>query len=801
MYGKERSNNMIGDIRKFRFWCQKVLPLVYDDSLSYYEVLCKVVQYLNKVIEDVNSIPEYIDAVIDEKLSDEHLQELIEQFVLNIEAAISSNNEGNNTNSSTDYNIGQMLWWNGKLYRVIRQIDAGDTFIVDTNIAEVNFEDLFNDFVDEVKHDITANDDGGSPTATQSWTAGTWVWLNDVLYKVTSDIAQGNAYVFSGVNANVEQITVEGELKSEETARVNADNALQTAIDDEADARKLAIDDEADARRLAIESEASLRANADDALQSAIKTGDEELANKIGNLDELDTTSKNNIVSALNETFNLIHQVSELSVFNVKEYGAKGDNSTDDTEAIQNTIDACEENGGGIVYFPIGKYIVSDTLVINTSYVTLLGASQYGVQLIRSTDYGDTILVSGETQLTAIHIANMFLNHALPTEMIGAHIKMINTAQCSIKNVYTENGYYGFECGGVVDLTIHNCILVGRNSSTAGHNGKYGIFLRGQDDASTPLCTQVKIYGTRIFGPRVAGFEVGICIEGAEEVEVLNCYIGNNKSHNIMFYQRTHIILECTIMGCYLDACTSHSIYFNGNGGDGNLYVGNTKIIGNQLKGQSRDGFTGIFTDDASRGGYFTYCTQGLTIDGNTISGLSSHGIYLLGGNDITIVGNTVSGVGGYCCIIGDGIISATVTGNIFGGASLANGAQDSTHGIAIEDQASEVNCFNNNVVHNTTPMAITADAMGGRGNILANNLGFLNQPAASPAIPASGTELKNPYGTPCFVSVYGGTISNLQINNTTLATGTPVMFELGAQDRVKITYTGAPSWVWFRHY
>ena len=41
-------------IPTFRFWCQKVLPLVYDDSLSYYEVLCKVVEYLNKVIEDSN---------------------------------------------------------------------------------------------------------------------------------------------------------------------------------------------------------------------------------------------------------------------------------------------------------------------------------------------------------------------------------------------------------------------------------------------------------------------------------------------------------------------------------------------------------------------------------------------------------------------------------------------------------------------------------------------------------------------------------------------------------------------------
>lgn len=41
------------DLQPFRYWCQKVLPLVYDDSLSYYELLCKVVDYLNKTIEDV----------------------------------------------------------------------------------------------------------------------------------------------------------------------------------------------------------------------------------------------------------------------------------------------------------------------------------------------------------------------------------------------------------------------------------------------------------------------------------------------------------------------------------------------------------------------------------------------------------------------------------------------------------------------------------------------------------------------------------------------------------------------------
>lgn len=40
----------------FRFWCQTVLPLVYDDSLSYYELLNKVVNYLNNLIKDTSTL-------------------------------------------------------------------------------------------------------------------------------------------------------------------------------------------------------------------------------------------------------------------------------------------------------------------------------------------------------------------------------------------------------------------------------------------------------------------------------------------------------------------------------------------------------------------------------------------------------------------------------------------------------------------------------------------------------------------------------------------------------------------------
>lgn len=56
----------MNEVKHFKFWCQKVLPLVYDNSLSYYEVLCKVVKYINELIDSDKEIIEDIDALRDD---------------------------------------------------------------------------------------------------------------------------------------------------------------------------------------------------------------------------------------------------------------------------------------------------------------------------------------------------------------------------------------------------------------------------------------------------------------------------------------------------------------------------------------------------------------------------------------------------------------------------------------------------------------------------------------------------------------------------------------------------------------
>ena len=59
-------------IEPIRFRCFKVLPLVYDESLSYYEVLCKVAEKLNSVIDSINNFQQeyksYVDASIEKTI-------------------------------------------------------------------------------------------------------------------------------------------------------------------------------------------------------------------------------------------------------------------------------------------------------------------------------------------------------------------------------------------------------------------------------------------------------------------------------------------------------------------------------------------------------------------------------------------------------------------------------------------------------------------------------------------------------------------------------------------------------------
>jgi len=59
-------------------------------------------------------------------------------------------------------------------------------------------------------------------------------------------------------------------------------------------------------------------------------------------------------------------------VYNVKEFGVKGDGLTDDTESIQKVLNIAGDKKGGIVFLPIGSYLIKGNLIIPEN-VTLEG--------------------------------------------------------------------------------------------------------------------------------------------------------------------------------------------------------------------------------------------------------------------------------------------------------------------------------------------------------------------------------------------------------------------------------------------
>ncbi|MGM0574008.1 MAG: glycosyl hydrolase family 28-related protein [Bacteroidota bacterium] len=78
--------------------------------------------------------------------------------------------------------------------------------------------------------------------------------------------------------------------------------------------------------------------------------------------------------------------------YNIKEFGAKGNGTSLNTEAIQEAIDACHSNGGGTVYILPGDYL-SGTLILK-SHVNLHLSS--GATLLGSTDLYDYQTITPE---------------------------------------------------------------------------------------------------------------------------------------------------------------------------------------------------------------------------------------------------------------------------------------------------------------------------------------------------------------------------------------------------------------------
>lgn len=205
---------------------------------------------------------------------------------------------------------------------------------------------------------------------------------------------------------------------------------------------------------------------------------------------------------------NLQNQIDALTnyvkKYDVTQYGVVGDGVTDNYAALSALMDDIYDNNGGIVYFPEGTYVISDTVAIpgNTIVVgenhnaVIFFTGEYPDMGVALMPAGDNILISNitvnyqETSPEYLKIGSQLGSIGVTTRNYAKNTRAIDCPVGTIKHVIIDNVFSDnsspLQCepdalpNYVEDIRYQNCNFPNgqlRCSPTAGSSIK-GMFIQ-----------------------------------------------------------------------------------------------------------------------------------------------------------------------------------------------------------------------------------------------------------------------------------------------------------------------------------
>ena len=172
-----------------RFWCQKVLPAVYDQSLSYYEVLCKLAAFLNKMVEELEKMQDNIDAL---HKAYKELQDWVNAEIARFEAHIEQHFD----------DLTQELWNRFEEYKNNTNTTLQQWFNNYATNTTNNLNKKFNDFVNNANTRI----DQMFNTYTSSTNNEFNTWKTDFTNQYNQWKEEVNGQI-SSINSNISSLT------------------------------------------------------------------------------------------------------------------------------------------------------------------------------------------------------------------------------------------------------------------------------------------------------------------------------------------------------------------------------------------------------------------------------------------------------------------------------------------------------------------------------------------------------------------------------------------------------------------
>lgn len=365
------------------------------------------------------------------------------------------------------------------------------------------------------------------------------------------------------------------------------------------------------------------------------------------------------------------YSMIQYAPVNVRDYGATGDGSTDDTAAIQSAID--EAGDGNIVFIPAGTYMINDTglTAINPCIIQGVGEASILQKITNTSGSYVMLTVNGGSTVQNLTFIGDWESHVASTGEYGHCVVATGGGNIAIRDCLMESAWGdGIYINATDSVTVDNCkvqynrrnnisIIKGQNHIVtnslllkAGHrksDNALGTSPRAGIDLepnSGDSLGNTKIIGCEFQRNDAAGINV-TGVYTSYNTTVQGCIF----TENGYGFEISHNAIGLTIEGCVFSNRNTSSTF-------GGILLSASESENVVISGCVFDtlGYKGIYGGAA-----------GITITGCKFIGSTDQGIELtvVGASDqIVVTGNYFSGQ--ETAIELDSYTNGNISGNVF---------------------------------------------------------------------------------------------------------------------------------------
>ena len=456
----------------------------------------------------------------------------------------------------------------------------------------------------------------------------------------------------------------------------------------------------------------------------------------------------------------------------VKDFGAMGDNVTDDTAAIQAALNSCIY-GGKVILLP-GTY--------KTGSLTFPS----GVGLVGDGAYASTLMYTGVSGTLAFmnsasFVKNLKLTASTP-QNTGYYLNIQGNG-VSVENCDFDNYYIGVnvgEIGGLmaIGVRVENCNFCDPSISTASSGA---ILFVNYSNAIVDNCI---ISGTSIgttqpyFGIRYINGDTAFLSNTNITLHGHALLIGPTSGLNCYAISIDNCIFDSA--GSMLGGASASSAYIGAAGGVFNTRISNSWFGLSLAASGCHIGPTGSGVVD---GITFTGCEftdngeSGLLVASTNVKNWSVTGGFSCG--------NTDSGIRAAA-----GVSNFVITGHNAGNIS-ARGANN--YGIKIDSGASDNYLISQNLVVGNTIASISDSGTGSTARVV-DNVGY-NSVANNTGLTVGASPWTYiSKHTPEVIYVVGGILTELRVDGNIVQNTTNSTLVLAPNETMSVTYSDLPT-------